>query len=938
MLISRSLLAFGLALNLSAPMVNATDWLLDGEPFPAALTVNKDTEEIALSNGLIRRTFKISPNAATVGFDNLATGEAILRGVKPEAQVTIDGLDYAIGGLAGQPNYAFLRPEWIASLTAQPDAFQYVGYEVGDIEARMDWDPVRHHAPDVTWPPKGVHLRMDYRMPGVDGDKAIAATATSELGRKTLLTDSFTALDVAWATHATSGHPRSSFTNEGKVGEIYTPENTHVHVERPLPAGTALVEVTLNLGTDRSSSWGPGLALVWPERVIKFNLRPGGGSFGLWDGTEERVDLGTLGPLELGKAWSLRMRREGRTLFCEARVGSAPWQTITSVELPEGLGTPDSVRLGKMDIRGGDEDHQASGGLVRLAFEHFAAYGEIDETALAADADAASAKKQIGVSVHYELYDGIPALSKWITVTNNSPQQIVVNRFTSEILAAVEDGSAVETPAYGLTHPNIHVETDYAFSSFNAEDANDHVVHWNPDPDYKTQVNYQRTTPCLLEVSPEIGPEKALAPGEVFTTFRTFMLPHDSYDRDRQGLALRRLYRTIAPWVTENPLMMHARFADWEQVKLAIDQCSEVGFEMVILTFGSGFNIEDDSDDYLAKMKGYADYAHEKGVELGGYSLLASRSVSVADDVVMPEGQSPTFGNSPCLESAWGQDYFRKLYQFYEKTGFNLLEHDGSYPGDVCTSTTHPGHKGLNDSRWNQYQRIAEFYRWCRGQGIYLNVPDYYYLAGSSKCGMGYRETNWSLPRAEQVMHTRQNIYDGSREKIPSMGWMFVPLTEYHGGGEAATIEPLDEHLDHYERMMMSNLALGVQACYRGPRLFDTARTKDMVQRSVAWFKEYRDILESDLVHGRRADGRDVDWMLHVNPGLEHKGMLVVFNPLTEGVTRTLKPNLYYTGLADTATVRQERGAPQEYTLNRDYTIDIKVTVPAEGFTWLVIE
>ena len=46
----------------------------------------------------------------------------------------------------------------------------------------------------------------------------------------------------------------------------------------------------------------------------------------------------------------------------------------------------------------------------------------------------------------------------------------------------------------------------------------------------------------------------------------------------------------------------------------------------------------------------------------------------------MPEGQTPTFGNSPCIGSAWGQAYFRKLYNFYETSGFTLLEHDGSYP------------------------------------------------------------------------------------------------------------------------------------------------------------------------------------------------------------------------------------------------------------------
>lgn len=92
---------------------------------------------------------------------------------------------------------------------------------------------------------------------------------------------------------------------------------------------------------------------------------------------------------------------------------------------------------------------------------------------------------------------------------------------------------------------------------------------------------------------------------------------------------------------------------------------------------------------------------------------------------------------------------------------------------------------------------------------------------------MGYREINWSLPREQQVVHTRQNVYDGTWTKTPSMGWMFVPLTQYHGGGAAATIEPLREHLDHYVRMMQSNLGMGVQAHYRGPEKLNRQATSE---------------------------------------------------------------------------------------------------------------
>mgnify|MGYP000461596243 CR=1 FL=1 len=36
------------------------------------------------------------------------------------------------------------------------------------------------------------------------------------------------------------------------------------------------------------------------------------------------------------------------------------------------------------------------------------------------------------------------------------------------------------------------------------------------------------------------------------------------------------------------------------------------------LTFGSGFNVEDERPENLVEMTKYADYAREKGVEIGG--------------------------------------------------------------------------------------------------------------------------------------------------------------------------------------------------------------------------------------------------------------------------------------------------------------------------------
>ena len=85
-------------------------------------------------------------------------------------------------------------------------------------------------------------------------------------------------------------------------------------------------------------------------------------------------------------------------------------------------------------------------------------------------------------------------------------------------------------------------------------------------------------------------------------------------------------------------------------------------------------------------------------------------------------------------------------------------------------------------------------------------------------------------------------------------------IVTLRAGGAAATIEPLKEHLPDYELHLLNNLGYGVQACYRGPRLFDSPETKTMLVKWVEFYKKHRPILESDILHLRRADGRDLDY------------------------------------------------------------------------------
>jgi hypothetical protein len=170
------------------------------------------------------------------------------------------------------------------------------------------------------------------------------------------------------------------------------------------------------------------------------------------------------------------------------------------------------------------------------------------------------------------------------------------------------------------------------------------------------------------------------------------------------------------------------------------------------------------------------------------------------------------------------------------------------------------------------------------------------------------------------------------------MGWMFVPLTEYQGGGAAATIEPLSDHLDTYRQHLWSALGAGAQACFRGPRLYDGDATQAVVVEAVSWFKRHRAILESDLIHVRRPDGRDVDVQLHVNPELEERALAVFFNPLPVAVKRDVVLPLWYSGLRGQARVERSDGSATPIALDEHARGVVPVELAAGGIDWVALK
>ena len=112
-----------------------------------------------------------------------------------------------------------------------------------------------------------------------------------------------------------------------------------------------------------------------------------------------------------------------------------------------------------------------------------------------------------------------------------------------------------------------------------------------------------------------------------------------------------------------------------------------------------------------------------------------------------------------------------------------------------------------------------------------------------------------------------------------------------------------------------------------------------MVRRWASFFRTYRDILTSDILHVRRADMQEIDGFMHVNARLARKALAVFFNPTAGRRRLNVTLPLYYTGLTTRARVWKVGGLgpATSYDLGRDYDIELPVDLPPLGIACFLI-
>jgi hypothetical protein len=110
-----------------------------------------------------------------------------------------------------------------------------------------------------------------------------------------------------------------------------------------------------------------------------------------------------------------------------------------------------------------------------------------------------------------------------------------------------------------------------------------------------------------------------------------------------------------------------------------------------------------------------------------------------------------------------------------------------------------------------------------------------------------------------------------------------------------------------------------------------------MVKSWVDFYKKHRKILDGDIIHLRRADGRDWDGLLHVDPSGTEKGLMMIYNPLNESISRKIRVPVYYTGLKKDASVEDMQGKSKNYSITNNEII-IEVTLPAKGYQAFIMK
>ena len=459
-----------------------------------------------------------------------------------------------------------------------------------------------------------------------------------------------------------------------------------------------------------------------------------------------------------------------------------------------------------------------------------------------------AAYRQVTVKIRYEIYDGIAAMMKKVIVENGAADPVELRGLTLDrlrIKPAAADLLLVDTDYHGGQGVYRRNDYDRTYTRADAGDYHEYTVLYKVGPAFH------------VGNRPAWGRQRWET---TFESFRSFLLLHSTAHYEAQRMEFKKMYRTIAPQLREDLLFFHAA-TRMSGLQPLTREAANVGFEAILQSFWTGFQIWNDLESYRSRRKGYLRAVRNLGLLPGAYMNLLKTPAPIPDGA---GSRCPMRGWGAVMGLAsWGNlDYYQpRVRGMIEEIGLEVLEIDAAYPLTRCDKSDQDYMVGGADSQHKQWTINNEMYAYLRARDIYVNASDWHFLNGANKSSIGYEEDAWSRPRGEQLLLDRMYIYNGTYEKSPPWAWSVIPNTQYQRSSTRPSwYAPQSQNFVDYHWAVAQNFLSGVQHTFRGRSLFDTDKVEGMLKYWVDVYKTYRGTLKGDIVHIRPPKRDPENW------------------------------------------------------------------------------
>jgi hypothetical protein len=88
----------------------------------------------------------------------------------------------------------------------------------------------------------------------------------------------------------------------------------------------------------------------------------------------------------------------------------------------------------------------------------------------------------------------------------------------------------------------------------------------------------------------------------------------------------------------------------------------------------------------------------------------------------------------------------------------------------------------------------------------------------------------------------------------------------------------------------------------------------------------------------RRADGREWDGFMHVNPSLQDKAFVMLFNPTKEVIKQTIKLPLYYAGVSNAISITDKYNKRLTVHVDNNHVASVEIEIKPDDYSWYVVK